>query len=277
MVRPVLLKLWHTSPATLFSSISGRIASLKRRSGWQTIQNGPLRGVELCVPARSTRARRKDSWDEMLAGELDSFIFSTLQERIQLDGKICWDVGSFIGYHAMYFAALGAEVTAFEPNPVNFAMLRLHLERNPTLGRRIEPLQVALCDNDGEMDFLQSSNIGGASSGSHLTCSLPPLPSGSYSGFQRSKVLTRRIDTLINSGHRNPDLIKIDVEGAELHVLKGGNNFFKNASPLLVIEVHHIRLMFEIHKLLSEWGYNVEILDKAPSEPSRCHIIAARK
>ena len=86
---------------------------------------------------------------------------------------------------------------------------------------------------------------------------------------------TLTIDSFINTPDaRIPDIIKIDVEGAELLVLKGGKEFFKNHKPIIFMEVHNIIMMFYVHKFLLEHGYNVQVLDESNSTLSRCFIMA---
>jgi hypothetical protein len=84
-----------------------------------------------------------------------------------------------------------------------------------------------------------------------------------------------RMDSLIDRGERAPDVIKIDVEGAELLVLRGGRKLLVEKKPLLLIEVHHICLMFELQQLFPQLGYTARILDEQNASPSRCFIMAS--
>lgn len=212
----------------------------------------------------------------MADGTFDLFFYEELRkwaDLASLNGIICWDIGAHIGYHSLGFAALGAEVTAFEPNEHNARILRMNLERNPELGRRIRHLPLALADRDGEMTFIQSSDLSGASSGSHLEGGFQPLDS--YTGFNHVKVPVARIDTLIEErGEKKPDILKIDVEGNEALVLRGGQKLLTNHKPVLLIEVHHILAMLEVQGLLLRYGYEIKLLDKDHATPSRCFIVA---
>lgn len=73
----------------------------------------------------------------------------------------------------------------------------------------------------------------------------------------------RTIDHVIS--HINPDrldLIKMDIEGAEIEALKGGVSTMSKYSPKFVIASYHIRnnekTCFEVEKLLMKNGYEVE-------------------
>lgn len=211
----------------------------------------------------------------MLAGTYDAFIYEAIAGRRNLRDATCWDVGAHVGYHSLVFAGLGAQVLAFEPNQHNAARLRAHLERNPTLARNIRHLAVAVSDQDGEMAFVQSGDMKGGSSGSHLAAGLPPLAPRVYAASERLMVPTVRMDTLIDRGERAPDVIKIDVEGAELLALQGARRLLVEKKPLLLIEVHHICLMFHLQRMFPQLGYTARILDEQNACPSRCFIMAS--
>jgi FkbM family methyltransferase len=211
----------------------------------------------------------------MLAGTYDAFIYDALAGRRNLRDAVCWDIGAHVGYHSLVFASLGAQVLAFEPNPHNAARLRAHLERNPALGRNIRHFAVAVSDQDGEMEFVQSADMLGQSSGSHLAAALPPFEPAVYARCERVVVPTVRLDSLIARGERGPDVIKVDVEGAEVLALEGARKLLAEKKPLLLIEVHHICLMFHLQRLLLRLGYATSILDEQNASPSRCFIMAS--
>ena len=211
----------------------------------------------------------------MLAGTYDAFIYDALAVRGNLRDRVCWDVGAHVGYHSLVFASLGAQVVAFEPNQHNAARLRAHLERNPALARNIRHLAVAVSDQDGEMAFVHCGGLTGESSGSHLVAGLPPLEPKLYAGYERVLVPAARMDSLIARGERAPDVIKMDIEGAEILALQGGHKLLAEKKPLLLIEVHHICLMFHLQQLLLQLGYSTRILDEQNASSSRCFIMAS--
>ena len=118
----------------------------------------------------------------------------------------------------------------------------------------------------------------GRSSGSHLAGVAPPESSASYETFQRVVVTTVTADTLCERGQApDPDVIKIDVEGAEQLVLEGATRTLRRARPLLFIEIHNITQMFHVLMLLGRAGYAPEILDADHASVSRCFLIARQK
>jgi FkbM family methyltransferase len=239
--------------------------------GWFTVKMGPAAGAELFLPHSE-----EGFWLEMVEGGFDKFLYDALRNVRNLSESRVWDIGAHFGYHTLGFAAQGAEVVAFEPNRMNAERLKMHLARNSKLAPRVKLLEVAVSDVDGETVFVQSSDMGGASSGSHLAGATTPLASHQYGAFEQTKVQTVRMDTLIAKGEQPPDVLKIDIEGAEVMALKGGLELLKRHKPILLMEVHHICLMMEIQHLLDKLGYQVQLLDKENAAPSRCFIIATQ-
>jgi FkbM family methyltransferase len=256
----------------LTKAIRRRVNDMKAKPGWFKVQAGPLRGSELLLPSATEGA-----WKEMVQGTFDAFLYEALAKDHPVRGTICWDVGAHFGYHSLALAALGGEVLAFEPNRYNAERLQANLERNPAIAKRVRHLGVAVSDQDGEMTFVESGDLKGSSSGSHLASATPPLEGKHYRTFEHRTVPTVRIDSLVAKGEKAPDVIKIDIEGAEYLALKGGSQLLSEKKPLLLLEVHHICLMFHIQRYLLELGYTTNLLDEANAVASRCFMMARAK
>ena len=61
--------------------------------------------------------------------------------------------------------------------------------------------------------------------------------------------------TLDSFNFLNVDLLKIDVEGHEIHVLEGSKNFFKNNSPVIIIEINNKKNRKQIFNILNQYNY----------------------
>ena len=61
-----------------------------------------------------------------------------------------------------------------------------------------------------------------------------------------------------------PDILKIDVEGAEFLVLSGAKNILLNKKPTIFLEIHSMRNMFNVVSFLSALSYKLEILEEEP-------------
>lgn len=268
-----LQKLLNSSPASLARAAKRRLRARPQTPVWHTVKSGPAQGAQMLLPPA-----HEDAFKEMADGTFDNFLHQALEKTRHPKGKICWDIGAHIGYHSICFASLGAEVLAFEPNETNAQILRLHLEKNPAVAGRIRHIHAAVADRDGELEFIQSDDLAhGGSSSSHLDAALPPYPRHLYQNCRHLAIPAVTIDTLISQrGEKPPDILKIDVEGAEALVLRGGSRFFSSTDPVLLIEVHHILLMQEVSALLHGWGYQISVLDTANATPSRCFILAQK-
>jgi hypothetical protein len=63
------------------------------------------------------------------------------------------------------------------------------------------------------------------------------------------------LDDFVASGGPMPHLVKIDVEGGEYQVLRGGASLFANQKPLIIAEVHHPQAADQISAWLGEHRY----------------------
>jgi len=82
------------------------------------------------------------------------------------------------------------------------------------------------------------------------------LNSGMY------KVCVAKLDTILTKAKIKPDVIKIDVEGEELNVLKGSIRTLRNGVRLLIIELHSKNSIKIIQDLLESLKYKIIIKDR---------------
>ena len=97
---------------------------------------------------------------------------------------------------------------------------------------------------------------------------------------EREIVITvRRLDTLVfDDGFARPDLIKVDVEGAEVDVLNGAARTLREFRPRVFIEAHSAALAAACGQQLANLGYQVrqlELLALCPEETR--HLVAEPK
>jgi FkbM family methyltransferase len=245
---------------------------------WERIAAGPLEGREFLLDLRGSGA-----WKDMIEGRFDAEIYSALAPVLPAAGGVLWDVGAHMGFHTLGFAALvgaAGRVVGFEPNPSNRERLRQNLEKNADLAARIEILSCALSDREGESAFVVSHDVdSGASSMSFLDGTTPAVDPGFSSAWGRIVVPLRTVDGLIQErAAPPPDALKIDVEGAELLVLRGAAETLRAVRPTLIVEAHSAKLLFEVHQWLASYGYTFRLLaELAPSRVLLCAVPTGRE
>lgn len=171
-----------------------------------------------------------------------------LFKRIIRKGMTVVDVGVHKGYFTLLFAKLvGSQgfVLGFEPEPRNLPWIRKSIEANGYENVKIFPY--ALSDREGTATFYRGKGLG----------------QGSF--FKRSlttdeilRVETRCLDNVLGELGLHADVMKVDVEGADLLVLKGAEQTLRNGCRLAMdIDVETYAEKQQIFKLLVKCGLTV--------------------
>lgn len=143
-------------------------------------------------------------------------------------GSTVLDVGANVGAYSLLFALWAGpsgRVIAFEPAPASVAGLREQLRLNG-LSDRVEVVPSAVADVVGFASF-ECDGV----SGSNAIVSRA-------SGARLITVATTSIDAFCAGRGVRPDVIKIDVEGAELDVLRGARQTLAVSSVEVFMELH---------------------------------------
>jgi FkbM family methyltransferase len=164
---------------------------------------------------------------------LESDLFEFAREFVR-NGSVVWDVGANVGLFsaaAAQCAGVSGKVIAVEADIWLAALLRKTAAIQPPTSARIEVIPAAVFDAPGIATF-NVAKRGRASN--FLTAAGGATQTG---GVRESvSVVTCTLDWLLEQ-RAAPDVIKIDVEGAESMVLKGAKRVLAEARPLMLIEV----------------------------------------
>lgn len=147
---------------------------------------------------------------------------SMLIEKYLRGGDTVVDVGANIGHYTLIAAdSVGKEgkVIAIEPDKVNCEYLRKNLVLNSVFHVEIHECAVGAVEEEKVL-FLSDINVG-----DHRTWD-------DGKGRKQNKVKQTTIDKIVDG--RKVDLIKIDVQGAELSVLQGARKTIKRLTDLVV-------------------------------------------
>ena len=176
-----------------------------------------------------------DDYVKNLAGE-GQFLNEIL---LKLDKhNIFWDVGANVGFYSIAAAKImntNSKIFAFEPEPKTFNLLQKNIELNKT--NNITALSIALGDIDGDKLIYPSDT--------------PNF--GAHSFVQRTDYRVKKkgknisintADTLIEEMKIDvPDVMKIDVEGAEILVLRGMKHLLMNQKLKMIFCETHVNLL----------------------------------
>lgn len=279
-MKSIATNLWYSSPSSVYGSLRKYLQTdnTDRNSAeWVTIKKGYGSGVELFVDESAF-----SGWSSMIEGNYDKLLLDTLMEQTNgIEGKVLWDVGAHFGYSSLVFAQMTGsqgQVVSFEPNPHNAERFNMHVQRNNFLSDRIQLKQLALSNKNGTTSFSISANVEGSqSTGSHLSGILAAKETEEYNRFAFHDIDIQTIrgdDLLLKENLPYPDIIKIDVEGAEKLVLEGCPTILSKR-PVLLIEIHNVVAMHDTVSILHRNGYKSEIIDRDSATLSRCFIIAS--
>lgn len=189
-----------------------------------------------------------------------------LVSKLVRRGMVVWDVGANAGFYTLAFARLvgdAGRVYAFEPFAENTNNLLKHVRLNRLSNATV--IQAALGANTGLVGFCvaHSNSMGHISEqeNSYL------VPSSTVDEF-----LARHPEAC-------PDLLKIDIEGAEAGLLSGAAQFLRQSAPEIILALHGQDQSRKCTELLTSLGYSLYYLDgSAVNEaPLRSDEIYARK
>ena len=181
-------------------------------------------------------------------------------DEILRPGDTFVDVGANFGLHTLLGASKvgkGGQVIAIEPVPANIALLRKNIRLNG-MTDRVRLVERAVTDKAGERLMLH-----GVADGVAVAATLRKSEATAAS----VEVATTTLDECLRGVEQHVRLVKIDVEGAEHLVIRGGLQLLRRYRPPLLIEVHEFALPdfgTSAEKLrvdLGEIGYRERMVD----------------
>lgn len=202
------------------------------------VVRGPLRGSRWSIGSRGKLAR-------VLLGTYEPSMTRWFMETVSAGDSI-FDVGANVGYYAVLAARLVGEhgrVVAIEPAPTNLYSLDNNLRIN-RLGN-VMVFRGAAGDSNGVVRFECGGGTG----------------TGRVSETGTLEVPMRRLDDLVAAYNVQPAAIKIDVEGAELRVLRGASRLLSTLKPALFVSTHGQVNHEECLRVLHDFGYGVVDVD----------------
>ena len=141
-----------------------------------------------------------------------------------------YDIGANIGHHSLFMAPRVDRVFAFEPFETVRAKIHEKIERNSLNNVTVFP--VGLGDTDADLDFFEPA---GANPGEGTFIASPKVLARNV-----RKLSVRSGDDFCEKQGLPPiDLLKMDVEGFEMRVLRGLEQRIQRDRPVILMEVSH--------------------------------------
>lgn len=214
------------------------------------IRSGPGKGLVFNLNPRWETKIWEGSYEE------------TAQEYFQTQlrsGSVFYDVGANFGFYSLLAARRGARVFAFEPDVQNAESLECHARLN-SLEVGIDIIRAAVYSSSGSINLEPASCERG-----HGNAHVDVVKHASHFGVQ---VPCTTLDDFARE-HAAPNVVKIDVEGAESEVLKGAERIFAESRPHLLCEVHDLANASFVEAWLIARGYEIRWLYENHELPSQ--------
>lgn len=210
---------------------------------WVEVKNGLFQGKVLYLP---------DTWGyKVINGDHESEIIDTMKSIVN-EKAVFYDIGAHYGWFSMAWLSLGGfHIEAFEPSKDNCNIINETLKSNLhsdmvrlhsiALGEKSEKGILELYPDDSSRNFISKEKAGVKANIENID--------------------VKSIDDIYDDLNlKNPDLIKIDVEGFEKEVLTGAKNLLIKEKPKLIIEIHDVLNGLFAADFLSNLDYKMEIL-----------------
>jgi FkbM family methyltransferase len=168
-------------------------------------------------------------------GRYENASLEVLRELLVREGitSTALDVGANIGNHTVFFAEFFERVVALEPNPATYAVLQLNTQALPNvtclrLGASSAPATLRLrvnARNMGDSRVVCASAV--MADGEDASIAIDVVPLDSIEGIQGSRI----------------GLIKLDVQGHELDVIRGLSDTLQQQAPLIAFEQEAVEIV----------------------------------
>lgn len=199
------------------------LARRSMRLGYLLLHDGDLEIDDYLGDFRVAVNARSDTERAMLSRSFEPDVLRVIASHVQ-PGDYCLDVGANVGAITLALAKAAGpagRIFAFEPGPPFFSRLRENLARNATVQPIVHATQIGLSDRPGELFWGEDVEFRG---NAHLL------------GNRGTKVPVTTLDHFFAEPPARLDFVKVDVEGMEGEVLRGGEKLLRRFRPVILFE-----------------------------------------
>lgn len=219
-----------------------------------SVVRGPLRGAKFILGSLSGEGGGASVYFGLMEPEQTARMSAEITA-----GDVFFDIGANVGYYSILASRSVGEdglVASFEPLDRNRRFLEQHKRINAAGNIRI--FSFAISDRSGTARFHEGSD--------------PAMGGLTVEGDREFEVETVTLDSAVEKIGRVPTVVKIDVEGAEMAVLAGGDNTLRTARPKIFLSTHSPELRRDCVEKLSSIGYSCEPLIDGESDEFFCEF-----
>jgi FkbM family methyltransferase len=209
--------------------------------------------------------RSNAEWRSFWTGEYEPETMRLLCAYLK-PGAVVLDVGANVGFYSIGLGRrlqrMGGKLFAIEPVQSNFDRLTQMIALNGVQDTVI-PVNVALGNAEADVALCREAETGAVTGNAILLVGEDDRTPNAFARLTRLDTLAQELP--ITACH----LIKIDVEGAELDLLRGGAAFLQQHRPVICMEFNTVCMKqfgytFEdVAALVRPWGYRLYRENKA--------------
>ena len=201
------------------------------------VLQGPLRGMKWIVGAQN-----HGMWLGSYEAEKQIAI-----SRMLRPGQTFFDIGANVGFYTLLGAKCvgsSGRVVAVEPLPRNIEFLDKHLSLNDISIVRV--FRKAISDYNGTASFsVQGNSMSKISTDGQVT------------------VEVTTIDSLVEEAGSPPHIMKVDIEGAEIELLRGAKKVLEEFRPVIFLALHSKEIFDDLVETVPKFRYVIKGLDGA--------------
>jgi FkbM family methyltransferase len=224
----------------------GQILVPRRSMAWAKIEDGAANGLWMELNPRSGANYVRGGGEP----KVQAFIAGHLKP-----GMVFYDLGANSGFFSLIAARCvgkSGHVYSFEPEHELAERIRSNMQRNQF--DRFTIVESAVWRETGHVSFARSDRSISPDQGTGQVTT-------TGNGAQTIQVPTVALDDFA-AGALPPDLIKCDVEGAEVEVFRGATRLLASCRPIIVCEIHSVAIGEALRRDLRNLGYVIQDLDE---------------
>jgi len=186
-----------------------------------------------------------------------------LAAQICQPGWTVWDCGSYMGYYTALFARLvgpQGRVVAFEADFRNLARTKEHIALNQF--SNVQFVHTAIGPPVGQTEFILSNNTNSHIPSAYVGATQEEYRRDSEQVDDRIRVRCLSLDQACAEENLSPpDLIKIDIDGAEKEALPHAYKIAKSKKPFILLELHNPECSVAAWEFAQKTGYSLQSID----------------